>query len=916
MSQFGPIASGLFSDDGANLIITSAAAAPSAGQTLTATSPTGAAWQDTSFTFSRTLTVSQNGTGVSPNWATLTDAVADAITLVPTATDPVLILMYPGDYAEVNPITVPEFVTISGQVAPEGTVIIRPEAPAVLDTVLLLNDNARIYGVTIDGDDLAAAYATNGILSNTGSGTDYVYNTLVINCTLAGFQVTGSGAIQSKFLELNNCAVSATTTAVTSGFECESGGVLTGKTLSTVQGTDISQGIFIHDDYSIANVSDITLYADTGIVVGSSASNFVYDYPSVTIKSGTLYKGTSTTFTGIFMGEKSVCTVNDVTVVYDPSQDTTVTIEFDNPALPAEPNRFISSNSNLRYDLVNFGDVVTNPPEILGNLFSQRPADLKVVQNTSMSLKGSLAAGGGENNQENMVIFRDDVGVFTDITATLLNLVDNAFLCDLATTASIDLASAPATIDGVAPASGVSRILVKDGSSANPGSSSVDNGIYLWNGTGNPMTRTTDFASSDEFTNETYFAVDEGDVNYASRWKINNDSGGDRLIVGTSDLSMVAYSTPLFTPITNPDESILYVGNTIEPFFGIEMTLTANAYISSPSIDYTAQGGWMNVEFWNGATWLHMLTNNLYMSTTGDSPYNSFTFEPLGYEWDQSASSIAAYTNQKYQFKYEDLTTSLGWTTTSVNGTTAYWIRFRFQNGQAANGTYNIPVGEQFKLHINHALINSLGFKEYFGNSTKYEIIQLLTSSGLTTAAGSTPTDLNTPFTLGVGTVNQVQNGFPDATTTQIVFPVRLPENIDTSESIYLELLLFKSDNNTGNVVLQTRGSYVGVDPAGTTAGIPVNITLPVVTDTVAVPGGIAASFGTFIHTVAYDIKQYSYGFGYTSFVGGKILTNNTFYIAFERLGTDGADTYTGDIGIISANLKYRVFIDGISTNN
>lgn len=48
MSQFGPIASGLFSDGGDGIVIVSSASSPLAGQVLTATSPSTANWQDIS----------------------------------------------------------------------------------------------------------------------------------------------------------------------------------------------------------------------------------------------------------------------------------------------------------------------------------------------------------------------------------------------------------------------------------------------------------------------------------------------------------------------------------------------------------------------------------------------------------------------------------------------------------------------------------------------------------------------------------------------------------------------------------------------------------------------------------------------------------------------------------------------------
>lgn len=82
----------------------------------------------------------------------------------------------------------------------------------------------------------------------------------------------------------------------------------------------------------------------------------------------------------------------------------------------------------------------------------------------------------------------------------------------IATTAAIDLASAPATIDGVTPANG-DRILVKDGSTVNSGVSSVDNGVYIYNGVGVAMTRSLDLDESSEMVAGTVVPVTEGTVN-------------------------------------------------------------------------------------------------------------------------------------------------------------------------------------------------------------------------------------------------------------------------------------------------------------------------------------------------------------------------------------------------------------------
>lgn len=82
----------------------------------------------------------------------------------------------------------------------------------------------------------------------------------------------------------------------------------------------------------------------------------------------------------------------------------------------------------------------------------------------------------------------------------------------VATTAAVDLASAPASIDGVTLTSG-DRVLVKDGSTVNSGVLSVDNGIYVFNGSGSAMTRSLDMDASEEMVAGTVVPVEEGTAN-------------------------------------------------------------------------------------------------------------------------------------------------------------------------------------------------------------------------------------------------------------------------------------------------------------------------------------------------------------------------------------------------------------------
>jgi hypothetical protein len=100
----------------------------------------------------------------------------------------------------------------------------------------------------------------------------------------------------------------------------------------------------------------------------------------------------------------------------------------------------------------------------------------------------------------------------------------------VATTASINLASAPATIDGVTLAAG-ERVLVKN--QAAPAA----NGVYVWNGVGVPMTRALDYAVYDNLANG-LITVDQGTTHADTLWYCTSNAGGT---LNTTAVTYVAF---------------------------------------------------------------------------------------------------------------------------------------------------------------------------------------------------------------------------------------------------------------------------------------------------------------------------------------------------------------------------------------
>lgn len=119
----------------------------------------------------------------------------------------------------------------------------------------------------------------------------------------------------------------------------------------------------------------------------------------------------------------------------------------------------------------------------------------------------------------------------------------------VATTAAINLASPGAIIDGVTMSSG-DRVVVKEGSTVNSGSSSIDNGIYIWNGAASAMTRSTDADEDSKVTGNLIVAVSEGTANADIVFKIVTN---DPIVVGTNAIQFepVPFNTNVVIEATN-----------------------------------------------------------------------------------------------------------------------------------------------------------------------------------------------------------------------------------------------------------------------------------------------------------------------------------------------------------------------------
>ena len=123
-----------------------------------------------------------------------------------------------------------------------------------------------------------------------------------------------------------------------------------------------------------------------------------------------------------------------------------------------------------------------------------------------------------------------------------------------ASTANVDESSAPATLDGVTLVAG-ERVLLKDQTDAK------ENGVYIFNGSGSAMTRSTDMDEDSEILYGALVYVTEGTANADTQWKLTSDVasiGTDNLAFASHGVAAITGSGTLNThPLWTPDGSTL-----------------------------------------------------------------------------------------------------------------------------------------------------------------------------------------------------------------------------------------------------------------------------------------------------------------------------------------------------------------------
>lgn len=244
--------------------------------------------------------------------------------------------------------------------------------------------------------------------------------------------------------------------------------------------------------------------------------------------------------------------------------------------------------------------------------------------------------------------------------------------------------------------------------------------------------------------------------------------------------------------------STFYLGGDVE-FPGIKI---------SPFTPLVIGAGNIEVEYWNGSSWIAFQ----WMTTDSDTPYNSYGNALLN-----SASSM--------QMRFGEMT---GWAARSLNGVTKFWVRFR-----VSSNITTVAVVEQMKLHTDRCEINADGWIEYFGSARPQRTIDINTNTFQ--SAGGSPGNQDIAYGANLQ-VGHSENSFANNAVDQGGISLQLPPDFDTSFPLKLDIEWQTSSTNTGDCTWYVY--YVTHEPEVVLAhAIPGPLTEKLSTVTTAAPG-------------------------------------------------------------------------------
>ena len=256
--------------------------------------------------------------------------------------------------------------------------------------------------------------------------------------------------------------------------------------------------------------------------------------------SGDFTNSGMTTFTGIASGINGLSMVGSRQLKLGGTlcQDTIITSNTYNFTLSTKALSLSAVNGITIFDTSGIGIDINsngNSVDIRGNTSGGVEKTKLLVSSTQTTFTDSRTIPTGiQYNADYSTTYTNRSLVdkaYVDNKATGLNPLQAV---EVATTTNINLSSAPATIGGVILTNGM-RVLVKNQISG------ATNGIYIFNGAGFAMTRSSDFSGNTQVVQNSYVSVISGTTNQNTSWILNTPNP---IIVGVTSLTFVLFSSP------------------------------------------------------------------------------------------------------------------------------------------------------------------------------------------------------------------------------------------------------------------------------------------------------------------------------------------------------------------------------------
>jgi hypothetical protein len=330
--------------------------------------------------------------------------------------------------------------------------------------------------------------------------------------------------------------------------------------------------------------------------------------------------------------------------------------------------------------------------------------------------------------------------------------------------------------------------------------------------------------------------------------------------------------------LTASREAVMYVSSDLQDSNG--------EYLHHHGITYSLQNapsGSFIIEYYDGDSWEPVN----YMVSKAEYPYYSYSKE-LGVP------------TASYQLRY-DVELPLTWASSSI-GTgegsepNRYWTRYRIDD---PTGYGTIPEVDQLKLHSSGVKINSDGIIEYFGKSRIKGMMNL--SNGLVEPAanndGFGSTNNNDIIVGSPISVGRQDNSFDDLANQQYGIMTIIPNDMDTSSPVTVNLYWFLNTNNAGEVDLLLNTAHVNI--SGSIDNTVGNYNLQTISKTVTIGGNLSN-----------ELQKTTVKF-YFSDVNSHSESNEQPLIAFGISREGATDSFTGSFNIAEMSGEYTKWSNG-----